>query len=56
MKRYGLRVLKKEGQAITLHDTLENSLGVGGGEERARMDREKKANSLRRIKQASEKG
>ena len=56
MKRYGLRVLKKEGQAITLHDTLENSLGVGGGEERTRMDKEKKANSLRRIQQASEKG
>ena len=56
MKRYGLGVLKKEGQEIALHDTLEDSLGVGGGEERARMDRERKTNSLRRMKQASEKG
>lgn len=56
MKGYGLGVLKKEGQEIELHDALENNLGVGGGEERARMDRERRVNSLRRMKQASEKG
>ena len=36
MKRYGLRIPKKERKEIGFDDFLEDGLGVGGGEESTR--------------------